>query len=692
MKSSTYLIVVLLLISSFAAVGIGKKADISKTSIEKETSILKQFSKPEVLQTDIKTETYAEIRLGSTGFLSNAGKPMIPVSRTMLNVPFGTKILDVECETDEIKIMSVESKIIPAPQPMTTDMQNQEVEYVMDETIYNSAEFYPNNWYKITTGTGLDKNNEHATFVNIQLYPVRYSPMTDTIEYTENLEVKITYEEPATSPFPATSTYDLVIVTPSAFSSDLQAFITHKNKYEVETTLKTLEDIYSEYDGVDKPEQIKYFIKDALETWDMKYVLLVGGMTSLITGRPRDDKNQGTQDWWLPVRYTNNKEQGSVHDPGFISDLYYADIYDGEGGFSSWDIDRNGQSDGIFANWRFGAQRDVLDFYPDVIVGRLACRNNQEVKDVTKKIIDYERLKHDGDWCDDMVVIGGDTHDDEDTNYLEGEVACDYVAEDYMSEFNHIKLYASNRDIDMDMVPSPEAIQREIADGAGHVLFEGHGHPGSWNTHWFGEFNWDDTPGGITVLEFGPLKNEEKLPVVVVGGCHNGQFNVTLTATTLDLPYMWTHGMPVAECFAWHLIRMTGGGSIASLGNTGLGYGYIGNYGDLDGNGIDDPDTVEGLGGYQIQMFYKTLDEGKEYLGEAWLGSTNKYLNTYPGMDDQTDAKTVQQWPILGDPSLKIGGYQTDDKAKSIPQSLERFPLLARLIEMPIFQRILENI
>jgi len=455
MKSSTYFIVALLLISSVAAVGIGKKADISKTSIQKEITVSKQFFKPETIETEFKTETYAEIKLESTGFLSNAGKPILPVSRTTLNVPFGTKILDVECETDEIKTMSVANKIIPAPQPMITGMQNQEVEYIMDEAIYNSAEFYPNKWYKLTTGAGLDDNNEHTTFVNIQFYPVRYSPITDTIEYTESLEVKIIYEEPSASPFPATSAYDLVIIAPSAFSSDLQPFIEHKNKYGIETILKTTEEIYSEYDGFDKPEQIKYFIKDALETWDMKYVLLVGGMTSLITGKSRDDNNQGTQDWWLPVRYTNLKEIGSTYDPGFISDLYYADIYDGEGGFSSWDIDRYGESDGIFANWRFGAQRDVLDFYPDVMVGRLACRN-------AKKIIDYERLKHDGDWFDDMVFIGGDSHDDSGTNYMEGEVACDYVAEDYMSEFNHIKLYASNKEIDMDMVPSAAAIQREM--------------------------------------------------------------------------------------------------------------------------------------------------------------------------------------------------------------------------------------
>jgi len=48
--------------------------------------------------------------------------------------------------------------------------------------------------------------------------------------------------------------------------------------------LKTTESIYEEYSGVDKPEQIKYFIKDALENpgnylgspcrWIKKHILL----------------------------------------------------------------------------------------------------------------------------------------------------------------------------------------------------------------------------------------------------------------------------------------------------------------------------------------------------------------------------------------------------------------------------------
>ena len=76
----------------------------------------------------------------------------------------------------------------------------------------------------------------------------------------------------------------------------------HKNAHDMQTLLKTTEDIYAEYTGVDNPEKIKYFIKDAIEEWGVTYVLLVGGLKSPLWARPRDDPNQGTRDWHVPVR------------------------------------------------------------------------------------------------------------------------------------------------------------------------------------------------------------------------------------------------------------------------------------------------------------------------------------------------------------------------------------------------------
>jgi hypothetical protein len=507
-------------------------------------------------------------------------------------------------------------------------------------------------------GAGLNSKSEHVTFVTIETYPVRYNPVDDQIQYASDLTVEVFYQEPTAPLLTATDEFDLVIIAPEKFSSDLQELIDHKNSVGVKTYLKTTESIYSEYDGVDNPERIKYFIRDAIETQDITFVMLVGGLTSPIMGTSRDDKNQGSKDWYVPVRYTNNKEMGGTYDPGFISDLYYADIYEGNGSnFSSWDKDRDGESDGIFANWRFGAPTDYIDFYPDVYVGRLACRNNVEVRLMVEKIITYETETAGSSWYDRMIGIGGDSHDDSGTDYDEGEVVCDYVFDTYMTGFTAVKLYSSHKDSDPDMVPSEDAILREINAGAGFVLFDGHGHPGSWNTHWHDDFTWDDTPGGVSCYDFFSLDNAGEYPITVVGGCHNSQFNITLLSTLLQKPSMWTHGQPYGECFGWSLARKKDGGSIASFGNTGLGYGSVGNHGDLDGDGVDLPDAIEGLGGYQEVVFFKSIDEGAVYLGQAWSEAETYYLHTFPGMEDQTDAKTVEQWPLLGDPSLKIGGY-----------------------------------
>ena len=680
MKSISYFVVGLLIISSFAAIGFSKEAVVKNTNIEKNEHITNVFSIPNLMQTNIDQTNYIELRInGGNGYLHQTGKPILPINRNSLTLPFGSKIVDIKCEVGTVNTMILADKIIPAPNNIITNMQDTKITYEQDKTIYNSNEIFPESWFDYSIGVGLDENSEHKTFLNIWSFPVRYSPLSNEIQYIDSIDIEITYEQPDTNPFPTVATTDMVIIAPNIFSDELQSLITHKNRFGIETILKTTESIYNEYDGVDKPEKIKYYIKDAIETLGIKYVLLVGGMTSLIIGKSRDDQNQGTKDWYVPVRYTNNREAGGTYDPGFISDLYYADIYEEGGNFSSWDNDKYGESDGIFAYWRGlgGTNRDVLDFYPDVYVGRLACRNENEVKTVVGKIIDYERLKHKSNWYDNMILIGGDSHDDPGTNFLEGEVVCNYIQESYMSDFKPIKLYASNKDIKPDYIPSPTNIINEITYGAGHLLFDGHGNPASWNTHWPGNFHWSDTPGGIDVSEFIGLKNGIELPVTVIGGCHNSMFNVTLTATTLDLPFMWTYGEPAAECFSWNLVSLSNGGAIASLGNTGLGYGAVGNHGDLDGDGVDLPDTLEGVGGYQENMFYKTIAEGKDILGEVWGGAQKKYLDTYPGMKDQTDAKTVQQWPILGDPSLKIGGYQTDGKTKNIV----RYPILQQILE-----------
>jgi len=440
-------------------------------------------------------------------------------------------------------------------------------------------------------------------------------------------------------------TYDMVIIAPSKFSGTLQKLIDHKNAHGINTTLKTTEDIYNEYTGVDKPEQIKYFIKDALETWNITYVLLVGGMKSYIFGTAQDDANQGSKSWNVPVRYSNLDDG---YESGYISDLYYADIYDSHGNFSNWDSNHNG----IFGEWTM-TKKDIIDLYPDVYVGRLACRNKLEVKIMVDKIIKYESTPADPSWFKKMVVVGGDLWDDVGTNYVEGEVMCDKGLS-YMPGFTPVKIYASNKE-GGGLVPTTKDIVSTVSGGCGFLFFEGGGNPGEWNTQWPGDFiNWT---GGITCFNFPKLKNKEKLPICIASGNSLSQFNVTILKTLKDPVGMHTYGKLLPECWSWWLTRKIGGGSIATLGDAGATYGNVGETGDLDGDGVNEPDCVESLCGYRAALFFKIYNESHASLGVVFGETIKQYLDTFPGMYAQGDCKTVESWTLLGDPSLQIGGY-----------------------------------
>lgn len=646
MKKIVYLIVGLFLLSSFGAIGIGEKAGVQEKILHL------QFHEPDIIANEDSCELHIE---GANARLYHGGEPLLPMYTETITLPFGVTITDINCVPGNVQQIMLSDKIQCAPDPVIKGMEQTTMTIEKNPEIYQSDEMFPVDWFTLRVGVGLDEHMNHKTFVNLRLFPARYNPIKDTLYYVNTLDITIQYKKPQTTPFTLSDEYDLVIIAPEAFSSNLQQLVDHKNDYGVATILKTTEAIYDEYTGVDKPEQIKYFIKDAIEEWDISYVLLVGGLNSCLSAVPRDDRNQGTEDWYLPVRYTNLRDSGDVYDPGTISDLYYADIYENGGNFSSWDSN----DDGIFAAWGiFGVENDEIDLYPDVAIGRLACRNNFEVKLVVRKIIKYESSASGSSWYNKIIGIGGDSFDDAGTDYLEGEVVADKVLDEIMTDFDPVKIYASNQDTEPTLTPIAKNIVREISKGAGHVLFDGHANPASFNTHWPGDF--ETWTGGIQIYSFPFIFNGGKLPVVCVEGCHNSQFNVSIVTTMRDKDnsnHMWCHGMMVPECWSWWLVRKIGGGSIATLGMTGLGYGAVGEHGDLDGDGNNEPDILEALGGYLWTRFYMSFDDGADILGETWKEAISRYLDTFPGMEYQTDAKTVQQCALLGDPSLQIGGY-----------------------------------
>ena len=422
--------------------------------------------------------------------------------------------------------------------------------------------------------------------------------------------------------------FDLLIITPEIFENKLQTLVEHKNNLDIKTKLVTTEKVYDEmfWYGRDKAEKIKYFIKTALDEWDIKYVLLVGG---------RQDQSF-MESWFIPVRYSFlERKYGDYPERKFISDLYYADIYDAEGNFSSWDDD----NDGIFSEWPDNdIASDIPDLYPDVSVGRLPCRNNRDVEIIVNKIIDYETGLFSDSWFKNMVVVAGDTYTNK-TQYIDGEVYTQ-MAIDNMPGFNPVKLWTS----DGSLSNSWDTV-KTINKGCGFIFFSGHGNPASWATHPPNdETVWID---GMKLRYMPFLFNKNKLPICITGsGCFNNMFNVSF----LNHPFSV---YPIPKCWGEGMTFNAHGGSIATIGSTAFSY--------------ESPDINSNRGGIEwldIQFFKEYGINDIDVLGECWSDTISAFLDNFSinWMDNSYDGdaiivKNVQQWLLIGDPSLKIGGY-----------------------------------
>ena len=352
--------------------------------------------------------------VGTNSFLDEPGNPMLPIYRKTFEFSRGVKISGVTCKYSDINEEIIHGKIIPAPESIPLNFPNSQKikpKLVENKEIYQGDEFYPKSWYDYKIKCGLNDLGEQATFLIVDFHPIRYKPLDNKLFYVTDAEIQINYEDPGFNGFKTTvDSYDMVIIAPERFSESLQPLVDHKNNFGIETTIKTVEEIVSEYEGRDEPEQIKYFLKDAKENWDSTYVLLVGGLKSYIYAKDKDDQNHGsTNAWHVPVRYTNIRNSDEV---GVLSDLYFSDLYRYNEPLQEWefeDWDSNGND--IFAEGG-PSNKDELDLIPDIYIGRLACRNKIELKTVINKIIQYESTSpEDKPWFDRMIGIAGRTFD-----------------------------------------------------------------------------------------------------------------------------------------------------------------------------------------------------------------------------------------------------------------------------------------
>ena len=390
------------------------------------------------------SDSYDLIIMPELDDYGETGSPILPYKTIKILLPQGEEPIDIKV-TPNHKTTLKGSYFIKPAQEFYPISFNGTVSFTLpNPAIYNSTSPYPGTFY---SDVSIQKLYGYDILI-FNLYPVHYIPETGQVYYFQNMEVDIlteptitatslesiqknnfrgllkdeekirnivdnpdtlqTYDilkttltnlsaaseptsmKPLSIVNPADS-YDYIIITNTALNSSFQALIYWKTQKGLNAKSVLVEDIYSNYTGIDNQDKIRNFIIDAYNNWNIEFVLL-GGDDNIIPHRG----------FYV--------DMGDYTDYDIPSDLYYAALS------GTWDNDL----DGIWG------EPGEEDFFAEVYVGRAPVDNEAEVNNFINKTIAYENLSGSETYLKKALMAGekldsstwGGDSKDEISNYL----------------------------------------------------------------------------------------------------------------------------------------------------------------------------------------------------------------------------------------------------------------------------------
>lgn len=553
------------------------------------------FDTPTLLNIDSSTRLEIQ-QCDSVNTKSNSY--VVPIKKLQYLYPQGTMIDSINIKPTHISSQILDFALEKTPTAQL--LSNTDFEISNQQEITQSI----NQWYSADIGQGMISSTQRGIIVSIELYPAIYNQETQELTSAHNFQIQIATHQESRQQTSTKENYDLLILSADQYIDTLQTFKTHKETIEISTKIVSISEIetsvYFPSQGRDKVERIKYFIKNAIETWDITNLLIVGGSDS------------------FPARTTHIKVSNDDREE-FLSDLYYADIYDGEGNFSSWDSNNNN----VFCEYNWGSSDDEIDFYPDVHFGRLPVIDESQLEDVIDKIITYEESNaYTQEWFKTIIYAGGDTFPGDDDQIDEGEYTNQAIM-DVMDGYEADLYWASNGKLEGIAPAGVTKLKNGLNRGAGFVDMSGHGNTRSWATHPHeNPSQWLPQPTmGFLVSHAESLSNEE-LSIVITGACSVAKYD--------EEP----------DNFCWAFVKNPDGGAIACFGCSALGYGYSGSY------------VTQGLiGAFEVGIFEAYKNYQAYTIGELLSITINNYI--FSNMDE-ADVKMVTEYHLFGDPSIQI--------------------------------------
>ncbi len=535
-----------------------------------------------------KQDRYDRIIYGN-GYSQNVGAPELPVVMQSWVIPVNAEFKNITVtETNRTKMKGA-YKVYPVQAPVPTNFVSLPSFTEPDSTIYNRTTSYPEQRVRLIR----DDLTMGYHIVTVEISPLEYLPkqqelylseLTYAINYTvaatnrtsampkqSKLRYELTkehiasmvenpsdmdkyapnyqiigesldmnrYSSNASKPSKLSRGIsvleelqpDYIIVTNETLKPVFQRLADWKTQKGLPTIIVTVEDIYQNYTGCDKPEKIRNYLLKAKEKWGEGLFVLLGGDTNIV-----------------PTKIV--KGDNSVLRPG---DLYY------NSQIITWNPITNTLSD--------DRKQDFM-FY----IGRAPVENPIEANVFIDKVLKYEKLSANIDYSyfNNYLAADGFISKDESTGQLYSGAMfnIDTIFKNTIGEniqrwyqFDHFgctktdhkvdngKIYRTDRGEELNYHNFMSALNTGGNSGLNHFHFVyhmDHSSPRNLGT------SSKDKNESILCADADNLTNGDYLQIMMSGGCEPADFS--------------------KDCIAERLLNNPNGGVVAFIGNSDQGW------------------------------------------------------------------------------------------------------------------------
>ena len=434
---------------------------------------------------------YCNVAYYDTYNNGESAHPSLPAKYFTFSVPYNATDISVSANILDYNLIPSPAKVIPMQEPQPSN-GSVSIEFTLpDSTIYNTNAYYPSQLAKIVDDGYLFGDNHVVT---IAVCPIQYNPISNNLKVNNEIELNISYSltndsnlpmsvlsrnsealrndginstesfvynptsvsgfaAPFTPPITPLTTeclpmYQYCIITSHELAPAFERLVAFKKNKGYDAGIVCMEDIiacenYADGDIIsginDDAGKLRAFLSDAFKN-GTEFVLL-GGKEPHVPIRYGYDsipeyKNYSKTLNWIPT------------------DLYFSELN------NNWNNNKNN---------KYGERAgDNVSYYPDIFVGRLLCKNIEEVNNYIDKLLIYELNPGNGDfsYLQHSFIIDADE--------MEEDGTANYIATECQSIFPYATIkhgstdYSSGAEIISDLNFLPQS----------YLSFQGHGNPG----------------------------------------------------------------------------------------------------------------------------------------------------------------------------------------------------------------------